>query len=141
MIRPAQPGDLQEILRVEDLCFTERNDNLLRRLCGVSDTFLVYDTEAGVRGYVLATLHSGGKARVASLAVHPEFQREGVASELMQEAMDRLCEKELRYVELEVRASNAAAQCLYLGLGFELAGVKPDYYVDGGDAYLMVRQL
>ncbi len=45
---------------------------------------------------------------------------------------------------LEVRASNTAAQCLYASFGFELDGVRKNYYPSNGareDALLMSKPL
>lgn len=141
MIRPARPGDLPELLYVEEESFSEQNVDLLRTLCGVSETFLVDDSGDGVRGYVLGTLHPGRRGRVASLAVLPEHRRCGVASRLMEALLERMRERDVEEVELEVRASNGAAIELYRELGFAVGGVKPGYYSDGEDAYLMERRL
>ena len=141
MIRAARPDDLPDLLYVEDECFSEQNVELLRTLCGVSDTFLVDDGVEGIRGYVLGTLHPGRRGRVASLAVLPEHRRSGVGRRLMRSLLDRMRERDVVEVELEVRKSNSAAVALYRGLGFAVGGVKPDYYGDGEDAYLMERRL
>ncbi len=50
-------------------------------------------------------------------------------------------ERDVVEVELEVRESNDPAVSLYRDLGFAVGGVKPDYYGDGEDAYLMQKRL
>ncbi len=141
MIRVARPTDLEEVVYVERICFEEANVRLLQKLCGVSDTFLVYDSGRGVRGYVLSTLHRGLKARVASLAVLPSDRRRGLGRRLLDEVLSRLRDRDVSSVVLEVRPSNEPAQNLYRDLGFELVGVKPGYYSDGEDAYVMELEL
>jgi ribosomal-protein-alanine N-acetyltransferase len=39
---------------------------------------------------------------------------------------------------LEVRAGNLAAQALYRGFGFEVAGRRPRYYTDDGEDALVM---
>ena len=51
-------------------------------------------------------------------------------------------ERDCRYVTLEVRKSNHAAQSLYRAHGFEAVGLRPRYYAeDGEDAVVMTLDL
>jgi len=42
---------------------------------------------------------------------------------------------------LEVRVSNKIAIKLYLNLGYKIVVVLKSYYIDGEDAYIMVKAL
>ena len=56
-----------------------------------------------------------------------------VMRELLQRSERRNCDTAL----LEVRASNAGAIRLYEQFGFEVAGVRKNYYENGEDALMM----
>jgi [ribosomal protein S18]-alanine N-acetyltransferase len=73
-----------------------------------------------------------------NVAVDPEFRRRGLATKLVNEALDRIGPD--APVTLEVRPSNGAAISLYGALGFRPFGHRPGYYPDNGeDALIMWR--
>ncbi len=88
-------------------------------------------------GYLLAWLGEE-EAHLGNLAVVPEHRRAGVARALVEDLQRAARERGAGSVSLEVRAGNFAAQELYRGLGFRLAGLRRGYYRDTGeDALLM----
>ncbi len=70
------------------------------------------------------------QAELESIAVAPETQREGVASELFRVLRIYLQARQITEVMLEVRASNVPALALYHRLGFTQSGVRSRYYSD-----------
>lgn len=73
-----------------------------------------------------------------NVAVEPGRRREGIATRLLAELLERVGEE--ASLTLEVRASNAAAIALYERLGFRSAGRRPRYYQDNAeDAVIMWR--
>lgn len=79
---------------------------------------------------------------VTSLAVSPDFRRQGLARDLMVQLHHHLqsvyaCDS----VGLHVRKSNSGAAGLYEGFGYEPLEDIPDYYQDGEDAYFMKKVL
>ncbi|HUH96132.1 MAG TPA: ribosomal protein S18-alanine N-acetyltransferase [Anaerolineales bacterium] len=75
---------------------------------------------------------------IATLAVHPDYRRQGIGARILMKALQDGYEAGTRYALLEVRAGNAAAQNLYRKFGFKAAGRRPRYYKDNGeDAILM----
>lgn len=77
------------------------------------------------------------------IAVHDDYQGQGVASALM-DAMIDLADNwiDLRRIELTVFADNAAAVHLYQKYGFAIEGTAKDYAFRAGDyldAYMMAR--
>jgi [ribosomal protein S18]-alanine N-acetyltransferase len=72
---------------------------------------------------------------VMNVAVDPDRQRRGVATQLLERLFD-----ERRGYTLEVRVSNGGAIKLYEGLGFEARGIRRGYYTDNReDALIMWR--
>lgn len=77
-------------------------------------------------------------AEVNNVAVAEEYRRHGVGRMLMNGLMDLAELMGCRRVNLEVRATNDAAQHLYQSLGFRLNGRRPGYYAKTQeDALLM----
>ena len=75
---------------------------------------------------------------IASLAVHPDYRRQGIGERILTEALQDGHQAGTRHALLEVRAGNGAAQNLYRKFGFHVAGRRPRYYKDNGeDAILM----
>jgi ribosomal-protein-alanine N-acetyltransferase len=78
------------------------------------------------------------EAHIATLAVHPELRRQGIAQKLLCVALKDAAEDGMLSALLEVRAGNKAAQDLYGKFGFEGVGRRPRYYQDNfEDALLM----
>jgi len=78
------------------------------------------------------------EAHIATIAVHPDFRRQGLGEQILLHALRAVQDEGARRAFLEVRAGNTAAQALYKKYGFEIAGVRRGYYKDNNeDALLM----
>ncbi len=78
------------------------------------------------------------EAHIATIAVHPDFRRQGLGEQILLYALRAARSEGAQRAFLEVRAGNAAAQAMYKKYGFEVAGVRPGYYKDNNeDALLM----
>ncbi len=76
---------------------------------------------------VVATPANGKhRAEVSKLLVHPQARRQGIAKQLMQriEILAKVEEKSLLVLDTD---TNGSAVALYQGLGYQVAGVIPDY--------------
>ncbi|MFC1847463.1 ribosomal protein S18-alanine N-acetyltransferase [Chloroflexota bacterium] len=81
------------------------------------------------------------EAHITSIAVREAYRRQGVGELLMISALDIAEKLKARIATLEVRASNATAQSLYVKYGFTQVGVRRGYYVDNReDGILMSTQ-
>ncbi|MBR1954969.1 MAG: ribosomal protein S18-alanine N-acetyltransferase [Clostridia bacterium] len=85
------------------------------------------------------------EAQVCNVAVLPEYRRQGIAKQLI-EAMLRLsAEKGCQVCELEVNTENTPAVELYKKCGFEVAGIRKNFYrrsrYNSRDAYTMTKSL
>ena len=103
---------------------------------------------AGTRFYLVAyvgdsmvgyggMMFSGDDAHITNIAVDPQWQGRGVATEMMLDlvllAHDRGCSA----MTLEVRHTNVVAQNLYRRFGFVPAGIRRKYYENTDDAIIM----
>jgi ribosomal-protein-alanine N-acetyltransferase len=78
------------------------------------------------------------EAHIATIAVHPDFRRQGLGEQILLHALRSAQDEGARRAFLEVRAGTSAAQALYKKSGFEIAGVRRGYYKDNNeDAILM----
>ena len=78
------------------------------------------------------------EAHIATIAVHPDFRRQGLGEQILLHALRAVQAEGARRAFLEVRAGNTAAQALYKKYGFEIAGIRRGYYKDNNeDALLM----
>ncbi len=124
----------------------------LRLLRDYPATFLVGEIEGRVVGYVMCrierTMSRIEKLRVRkaghviSVAILPEHRRRGLALSMMIRVLEALkntynCSE----TYLEVRVSNEEAAKLYEKLGYLIVSRERSYYIDGEDAYIMVRSL
>lgn len=78
------------------------------------------------------------EVQVATIAVHPDFQRQGIARWLLAYGLLQAAKEGADHAFLEVRAGNHSARALYCQFGFEVVGERSGYYRDTGeDAHLM----
>ena len=134
MIQDCTPDDLPEVLDIEQRSFAHPYTEFVFRKY-LRATFLVLEEER-ILGYVIG-VKMGCKGIIISLAVHPEYRRQGYGSRLVQAVTERLAAAVL---EIQVRRSNMGAQCFYTSLGFEKSHVVPSYYGNGEDAVIMIKR-
>jgi len=142
-IRDVKSNDMQAILTIEYKCFKDLYPlSLLNRLHAMHpDGFLVAEAEDKIVGYVIGVLRWGATGHILAIATDPPYQRQGIASALMEHIINRLRANGAKLVRLEVRKSNAGAQQFYLKLGFRQQGEVPYYYEDGEAAMTMDYKL
>jgi len=84
----------------------------------------------------------GDEGHISTLASHPQYRHQGIASLLLLEVARQAVTLGLHSLTLEVRVSNAAAQALYRKFGFVETGRRLRYYGDNNeDALIMTLSL
>jgi ribosomal-protein-alanine N-acetyltransferase len=71
-----------------------------------------------------------GEAHITNIAVRERYHRHGIGELLLISIIDLATELNARFVTLEVRSSNIAAQNLYYKYGFTQVGLRRGYYTD-----------
>jgi len=125
-IRPAGEADLPAIADIERAVYSdpwplESFRSLLGRL------MLVAESHEEVAGYLVAH-HAADMGEILNVAVHPDRQRSGIGTALVEDALWQLACQGVAIVFLEVRESNTTAQRLYESMGFEAVGKRRGYY-------------
>ena len=165
IIRQAKPEDIDQLVRLEELCFPEEpwsRQMLLEEIENPQALFCVIEEAAdrsvscrdaetftqdqpsevvdgAITAYIIAWIIEPFEAQIGSIAVHPDCRRQGLARRLMNVLFDKCRELSIDEISLEVRVSNASAIALYERYGFVKNGVRKRYYQDGEDAYNMIR--
>ena len=138
-VTPEDTALLREISALEAVIFTDAwseesifaaAENLRTRILAALD-----DQDA-LMGYLIVT-QVMDVADIDNIAVSPDFRRQGIASLLLDTALEQMDAD----VFLEVRASNAPAIGLYQKYGFARIGIRRNYYEKPReDAILMKRE-
>ncbi|MFQ5407600.1 MAG: GNAT family N-acetyltransferase [Anaerolineales bacterium] len=138
--RPARLRDLSALRRLEQVCFDGDAWGILGltfELLHPAGVNVVAACGPRIVGAAFGEAHLFRRwATIASLAVHPDFRRNGLGTRLL-ESCEALLKRPFLY--LTVRTSNRAALNLYEKLGYVRAGVRRLYYAGGEDAIEMTK--
>ena len=98
----------------------------------------VAEADNEIIGYCGVFLPAPGiEADILTVAVLPEFRRQGIATEFMRQIEAWSLENGASAMMLEVEQSNESAIELYKALGYMKISVRMDYYGPGKDAFVM----
>jgi ribosomal-protein-alanine N-acetyltransferase len=98
----------------------------------------VAEADNKIIGYCGVFLPAPGiEADILTVAVLPEFRRQGIAKEFMRQIEAWSLENGASAMMLEVEQSNESAIELYKALGYMKISVRMDYYGPGKDAFVM----
>ena len=146
--RPGRPDDVASLAAIDTAVNPSpwRPGQFAAACGGVEDTAesaLVLEQGCSVCGFIIFSCVLD-QACVHNIAVKPVLQGRGMGRSLVVAALTEMKHTGATCCHLEVRASNQAARGLYNALGFQLDGVRKNYYPAAGgreDALLMSRQL
>ncbi len=153
LLRPFRPDDLSAVIEINRVCLPENYSPyfFMEVYKSCPEAFIVAEIDRKVVGYVMCRLEFGfsdvrrfrmvRKGHIVSVAVLPEYRRQGMGSELVTSSLKAL---ELHGTEecfLEVRTSNEEAVALYKHMGFDMVRTVSHYYHDGADAFMMSARL
>jgi ribosomal-protein-alanine N-acetyltransferase len=98
---------------------------------------MVAEASERVVGFMIYELHKS-RLHVLNFAVHDQFRRRGVGSQMAKKLITKLSHDRRSRVMLEVRETNLPAQLFFRALGFRAVSVLRAYYEDSPeDAYVM----
>jgi ribosomal protein S18 acetylase RimI-like enzyme len=120
-IRPAQESDLAELAEIQHSAPESSQWQ--------AQDYLAFDCQVAVAGpriagFLVSRSVANKEREILNIAIHPDFRRLHIATELLQAELFRWPGTHF----LEVRESNVAARRLYEGLGFQAVGERPAYY-------------
>ena len=145
-LRPANANDPAALAALELEVFGDSNHTPWSENLFADDLALpghiwwVAHDEGSIVGYAGGVV-AGGEIQVDNVAVAPSRRREGIAARLLARVTYDAQMLGATTSVLEVDVDNAAAQALYVGLGYTEVGRRPNYYGQGHDALIMEAQL
>ena len=104
--------------------------------------FLVATNDADeIVGYAAVLVVAPGvEADVLTVAVLPNYARQGIATHFMNELEKWSQNKQALAMMLEVGVENASAIALYEKLGYQTIATRKNYYGQGLDAFVMRKE-
>ena len=135
-IRPMTEADLPHVLALQSaLAFQSWNENQFLSELRANYALCLVDEENGAfAGYAIFHLMESD-SELLTIAVDPQFQRQGIASRLLTEGLSKLIAPDDACF-LEVRQGNSPARTLYEKHCFVEYGERKKYYGDGETAIL-----
>ena len=123
IIRPYLESDLDDVIALWELCDLTRPWNnpeidIFRKLAQRDQLFLLAVKDNQLIATVMGG-YDGHRGWVNYLAVHPHFQRNGVATALIQQLEKRLIALGCPKLQLLIRQDNIDVQNFYEQLGYE----------------------
>lgn len=123
IIRPYLESDLDDVIALWELCGLTRPWNtpeidIFRKLAQRDQLFLLAVKDNQLIATVMGG-YDGHRGWVNYLAVHPNFQRNGVATALVQQLEKRLIALGCPKLQLLIRKDNIDVQSFYEQLGYD----------------------
>lgn len=146
LIRSAEETDIPRLMAIERAIYQYRlqwtKATFERELrSDIPHLYLVVEWDGEVVGFIGARFYEA-RGHITNLAIHPEYQRRGLAHLLIQRVERKAKFYHCKKLSLQVRTSNMLAQKLYRSLGFRSRRYLYHYYEDNGEnAIYMEKKL
>lgn len=145
-LKPLSSNQLEQAVALDQLCFGGlwTLEGYQREIANPNSTLLIltipnaesFDQEQIIGlGCYWAILE---EAHITMLAVHPDFQGQGLGKLLIYHLLESAYQRQLERATLEVKATNEVALGLYTKFGFKIAGRRKGYYQDTGEDALIL---
>ena len=138
-IRQSVFGDLRNALKLDKQAFEQDAWTLLDYISVFNDPSVCRFTafaEGQFAGFAAAERDGDDHVNLLTLAVCPEFQRNGIGTALLQRCENAF---DAAGARLFVDDQNQAAIRLYEKAGYRTNGKIPGYYMNGHDALIMEK--
>ncbi len=140
-IREFKLSDVDEMIENEERIFLSslgkdftieqlKEDSLIKYLLLVDDDKIIGQLGLWIDDF---------RAQIINFYIIEDYRRKGLGEKLLNYGIDFLKQKKVNIITLEVRVSNKIAQNLYSKEGFSICAIRKNYYSDGEDAFLLVR--
>jgi ribosomal protein S18 acetylase RimI-like enzyme len=111
----------------------EHNADVFSRNPNIYGVYIAMTSDVPI-GFIFVQFHVWNLlAQIQGLAVDPSYQRQGVASALVNEAEVFARVKKARGIYVDTPVSNAKGRSFYEAVGYKLAYLMPRYYEDDLD--------
>lgn len=142
-VRPAKSTDFDHVYEIECACFGNPwlKEPFREDFIDNPDSFWwVAAEDKKIIGFC-GLWRQYDEFHIINVCVLPQHRRKRIGTELVSAMLTKADEENVKFILLEVRATNTAAQKLYESFGFRNMYVRKKYYQDNGeDAIVMVRE-
>jgi len=146
LIRHAVSADFQTLLNIDAASFprgiaydsTEMSYFMSRN----GAETLVLESDVKIVAFLILEVHRTRRsATIVTVDVQADHRRNGYASALLERSEEILLDYGVEIYDLQVDVGNRGAINFYKKHGFKIARTLKNYYTNGNDAYLMVKEL
>jgi len=135
--------DFTQVLAIEQTCFefpwTE--EEFLQCLHQPNCLGMVAEHEGQVVGFVIYETPKN-RIFITNIATAPEFQRHGIARQMIQKLVTKMIFQQRHKIAIEIRETNLPALLCFRALGFRVAMVRRNFYEEQSeDAYVLQYRL
>ncbi|MDR2116989.1 MAG: ribosomal protein S18-alanine N-acetyltransferase [Planctomycetaceae bacterium] len=135
--------DFSEVLAIEQSCFEFpwKEEDFIHCLQQRNCIGMVAEYEGRVVGFMIYEVPKN-RIHLLNIATAPEFQRRGVAGQMIQKLVSKLINQRRSRIVLEVRETNLPALVFFRASGFRATVVIKNFYDDmNEDAYVLQYRL
>ncbi len=131
-ISPMQFSDIEEVVKIERRIFPSPwsieifEEQLNRTDCAFYFVVKVDDKIVGYAGIIF----TGDEGHITNVAVNENYRRRKIGSALLLRLIEMAQDKRSRHLFLELRKSNKVALKFYEKFGFQILGLRRNYYSD-----------
>ena len=140
-INETTQSDIDEILTIEAIAYGKHHWSRDSFVSEINNKIAKYYSVRIPTGELIAYIGFWNiveEAHITTLAVNDNFKRKHIAEALIAKMLEDCYNNYIKYITLEVRASNTPAITLYQKYGFKSLGVrKGDYQDNNEDALIM----
>ena len=133
--------DIEEVVKIEEEAYGEHHwskssfydemhNNLAKYYCAKT-------SDGEIVGYA-GTWHILDEGHITTIAVKSSHLRQHIGEAIIVKILEDCYEEKIKYLTLEVRASNQAAIGLYTKYGFNSLGTRKGYYQDNNEDALIM---
>ncbi len=142
IIRKANLDDVEAIVSLDqEVLQTNWHEKLYAESIVLKDTqSLVLDHEGRLIGFLIYR-NIGGDFEIIQLALNKAYQRQGLASMMIDYMIQDAQSSHIEFIYLEVEMDNLPALNLYKKYGFEVIHQRKNYYGQGQDAIVMRKEM
>lgn len=146
LIRHAVQEDFEVLLEIDEASFPggvayDANELAYFMNRDGAET-IILEEDGAIVAFIIMEVHRNRRsATIVTVDVRENSRRKGYGSRLLKRAEEILNDYGIELYDLQVDVSNGKAILFYKKHGFNLVRTLRNYYANGHDAYLMVKQL
>jgi len=136
-IKKLSPENLDEILEISKASFSQvwpRSAFEKYR-----DSLFVAEDNGEIAGFIVIKIVSN-QGKIKLIAVNPNFRGKGIGKSLMEYAFKYFAENRVKEIMARSRLHNEAGCAFLKSFGFKIKKTIENYYLDGEDAFLMIKK-